>query len=125
MVVDPIADFLTRIRNAQRARKNSLTIPYSTIKHAIADVMKKNNFLEKVTKDTSGKFPILVLELPEKEINLSRVSHCGQRIYTKAKDIRKTVNGFGISIISTSQGVMTGYEARSKNIGGEFLCEIS
>lgn len=124
-MVDPIADFLTRIRNAQSARRTSLEIPYSKIKHEIANVMKKNNFLESVQKDSSGKFPVLKLTLVPRKITLKRISHCGQRTYTKSNDIRKVLNGFGIAVISTSQGVMTGYEARSKNIGGEYLCEIS
>ena len=124
-MVDPIADFLTRIRNAQMARKTSITLPYSAQKEAIAQVMKKNNFLLSVTKDTSGKFPQLVLALPAKKLTLSRVSKCGQRIYTGAEGIKKVCNGFGIAIVSTSQGMMTGYEARAKNIGGELICEIS
>jgi len=122
---DPIADFLTRIRNAQMARKSELTIPYSKVKHNIAEVMKKNNFIADVTKDESGKFPVLQVTLTEKKISLKRVSKPGQRIYTDAENIRRVLNGFGISILSTSQGIMTGYEARKKNIGGEVLCEIS
>jgi len=124
-MVDPIADFLTRIRNAQMAQKTSVEAPYSKLKHDIANVMLKNKFLEKVEKLTDGKFPILKVELPEKTLELSKISKCGQRIYIGAKDVRKTLSGFGISILSTSQGLMTGYEARKKNIGGEFLCEIS
>ncbi len=124
-MIDPIADFLTRIRNAQMARKSDVVLPYSKMKEEIAQVMKKNNFLVSVKKDTSGKFPTLLLELPQKKLSLSRVSRCGQRIYTKSEDIQKVCNGFGIAILSTSQGVMTGYEARSKNIGGELICEIS
>ena len=124
-MVDPIADFLTRIRNAQMAGKISLEVPYSKVKHQMADVMKKNKFLASVKKDTSGKFAVLVLELvPEKELTLKRISKCGQRIYTRSKNIRKVLNGLGFSIISTSQGIMTGYEARSKKVGGEVLCEI-
>ncbi len=124
-MVDPIADFLTRIRNAQMARKSDVVIPYSKLKEEIAQVMKKNEFLTSVEKDTSGKFPQLVLELPEKKLTLTRISKCGQRIYTKAEDIQKVCNGFGIAVISTSQGVMTGYEAYTKKIGGELICEIS
>lgn len=124
-MVDPIADFLTRIRNAQTARKNMVEAPYSQMKHNIAKVMHKNGFLENIEKDESGAFPILKLTLPSKKLTLTRVSHCGQRIYIGYQDIRKVLNGFGISIISTSQGVMTGYEARSKKIGGEYLCDIS
>ncbi|MCF7905930.1 30S ribosomal protein S8 [Candidatus Gracilibacteria bacterium] len=124
-MTDPIADFLARIRNAQMARKGTVRIPYSKAKEGIAQAMQKNNFLNKITVEKNEKFPILLLELPEKTLSLKRVSTCGQRIYTPAKEIRKVCNGFGISILSTSEGIMTGYEARTKNIGGEVLCEIS
>ena len=125
MTVDTIADFLTRIRNAQGARRDAVTTPYSKANHRIAEVMKKNELLADVSVDKSGKFPELVLTFNDKTLELKRVSKCGQRIYTKADDIRKVKNGFGIAVVSTSQGIMTGYEARSKNIGGELLCEIS
>ena len=125
-MTDPIADFLTQIRNAQMARKKVISIPYSKIKFDIAKTMEKNNFLKEVQKKKVGKFfEIEVSLLDEKKINLKRKSKPGQRSYTNSKNIRKVLNGLGISILSTSQGIMTGYEARSKNIGGELLCEIS
>jgi small subunit ribosomal protein S8 len=123
-MTDPVADFLTRIRNAQMARKKTVQAPFSALKYNIAKVMEKNGFLLSVQKDESGAFPVLVVEMPEKKISLTRVSRPGQRIYVHSEDIRKVRNGFGIAVISTSQGVMTGYEARSKNIGGELLCEV-
>jgi len=123
-MTDPIADFLTRIRNAQMARRRVVRLPFSKLKFAIAEVMVKNGFLAKAEKDLSGKFPVLSVELGDRNVQLSRVSKPGQRIYIKAEDIRKVLNGFGISIISTSLGVMTGYEARSKKVGGEFLCKV-
>lgn len=124
-MTDPIADLLTRIRNAQMAGNTSLEMPYSKEKEAITTVMKKNKFLAGVEKDESGKFPVLVLALVEKTLELKRVSRPGQRIFIKAENIRKILNGLGISVISTSKGVMTGYEARKLNIGGEFLCTVS
>jgi len=124
-MTDPIADFLTRIRNAQMARRDVVELPFSKLKFEIAKVMLKNEFLKDVKKDESGKFPVLRCELPERTITLKRVSRPGQRIYTESDKIRKILNGFGISIISTSKGVMTGYEARSLKIGGEVLCEVS
>lgn len=124
-MTDPIADFLTRIRNAQMASNATTEIPYSKLKEAIAKVMQKNDFLKSVKKDTSGTFPVLVLELPEKTLDLKRVSKPGQRIFTGSEDIRKVLNGLGIAIISTSKGVMTGYQARKLNVGGEFLCTVS
>jgi small subunit ribosomal protein S8 len=124
-MTDPIADFLTRIRNTQMARKSTLSLPYSKVKHEIAKVMKKNKFLVSCSKDESEKFPMLVLELPSEKLELKRVSRPGQRMYFGAQEIRKVNNGFGISIFSTSKGVVTGYEARSMNVGGECLCYIS
>ncbi len=124
-MTDPIADFLSQIRNAQMAKNPTVTIPYSKMKEAIAKVMVKNNFLEKAKKDTSDKFPVLILDLPEKQLTLKRVSKPGQRIHTSSDSIRKVLNGLGIAVISTSKGVMTGYEARALNIGGEFLCTVS
>lgn len=125
-MVDPIADFLTRIRNAQMAGQREVTIPYSVLKDQIAQVMHKNKFLDGVKTDESGKFKTLVLTLPaEKTISLKRVSKSGQRIYSGKDDLRKVLNGLGISIVSTSRGVMTGYEARNQGVGGEVLCEVS
>ena len=92
-MVDPIADFLTRIRNAQMARTSVIEIPYSKLKHEIAKVMLKNKFLEEVTKDESGKFPVLKLELPKKTLEQKRVSKCGQRINTKSDEfLTKFIN---------------------------------
>lgn len=117
-MTDPIADFLTRIRNAQLAKSLTVRIPYSKTKASIAKVMQKNNFLEKVEKDDSASFAELVLTLPAKKITLKRVSKPGQRIYVKSDEIRRVLNGLGIAVISTSRGIITGYEARSLNIGG-------
>ena len=124
-MVDPIADFLTRIRNAQMAGQATVTIPYSTLKEQIANVMQKNKFLDGVATDESGKFKVLVLTLPEKKLTLDRISKSGQRIYAGKDDLRKVLNGLGIAVVSTSRGVMTGYEARHQGVGGEVLCEIS
>ncbi len=124
-MTDPIADFLTRIRNAQMASNATVQIPHSNEKEAIANVMLKNKFLKSVSVDTSGKFKQLALELPERKLSLKRVSKPGQRIYSAAADIRKVENGFGIVVVSTSKGLMTGYEARQQEVGGELLCEIS
>ena len=124
-MVDPISDFLTRIRNAQMAGQTEVVIPYSTLKAQIAEVMKKNRFLGGVAIDESGKFKQLKLTLPEKTLTLTRVSKPGQRIYAGQGDLRKVLNGLGIAVVSTSRGVMTGYEARHQNVGGEVLCEIS
>jgi small subunit ribosomal protein S8 len=124
-MTDPIADYLTRIRNAQMAGQSEVSIPYSKVKESIAHTMQKNQFLQSVEVDRSGKFPVLKLGLVAKKLTLKRISKPGQRIYLHADQIRKVLNGFGIAVISTSQGIMTGYQARKLNIGGECLCEIS
>ncbi|HEY5714239.1 MAG TPA: 30S ribosomal protein S8 [Candidatus Gracilibacteria bacterium] len=124
-MTDPIADFLTRIRNAQMAGVKEVHVPYSTVKENIAKVLEKNGFLASVKKDDNGKFPELVVTRVDKEITLKRISKPGQRIYVKYDEVRKVLNGFGIAVISTSKGLMTGYEARAQKLGGEYVCEVS
>ncbi len=127
-MVDPIADFLTRIRNAQMANQSTVVIPYSKIKEEIAKVMMKNKFLDSIdVQAVEGKtsHKNLVLGLPGKSLTLKRVSKPGQRIYLGHDQIRKVLNGLGIAVVSTSKGVITGYEARALKVGGEVLCEIS
>ena len=127
MNTDPIADLLTRIRNARQARQVKTVIPHSKLKVAILDVMKKRNFIKsyKVTKN-SKSFNELEVEfnLDLKSLSLKRISKPGQRIYTKKGDIKPVLNGYGISIFSTPQGVMTGDEAVKAGVGGEYLCQI-
>lgn len=126
MNTDPIADLLTRMRNAVSARQQRTTVPYSKIKVAILEVMKKRKFVSdfKVIKD--NQFSEIEIEfMPELDkINLKRVSKPGQRIYVKKNDIRPVLHGYGISIFSTPSGVMTGDEANKAGVGGEYLCEI-
>jgi small subunit ribosomal protein S8 len=126
-MVDPIADFLTRIRNAQMAGQSEVQVPYSKLKEQMARVMMKNKFLASVeTQAVEGKvFKNLVLGLPEKTLTLKRVSKPGQRIYVGSQEVRRVLNGLGIAIVSTSKGVITGYEARVLGVGGELLCEVS
>jgi small subunit ribosomal protein S8 len=123
-MTDSIADFLTRIRNAQSAGNTEVQADYSKMKENIAKVMKKNNFIKTFEIDKSGKFAQIKVTLADKKINLKKVSKPGQRIYIASNDIRKVLNGLGIAIVSTSKGVITGYEARSLNVGGELICEI-
>ncbi len=124
-MTDPIADFLTRMRNAQMVNRAEISVPFSKLKLAIAETMKKNRFVADVSTDKSGKFPKLVVKFAEKKLSLKRVSKPGQRIYKSSESLRKVKNGFGCLIVSTPLGVMTGYEARAKNVGGEVLCEVS
>lgn len=129
-VTDSIADMLTRIRNANNTNKESVDIPASKLKVEIARVMKEEGYIKhyKVIKD--NKQGILKIYLKygskgEKIIsNLKRVSKPGCRVYVGKGEVPRVLSGFGISIISTSQGVMTGKKSKEMNVGGEVLCNI-
>jgi small subunit ribosomal protein S8 len=127
MNTDPIADLLTRIRNAIKARHSKAVAPYSKMKMAMLEVLKKHNFINsyKVIKNDKS-FDEIEIELkPElTELNLKRVSKPGQRIYIKKGDIKPVLDGYGIAIVSTPRGVMTGDEAIKSGTGGEYICRI-
>ena len=127
---DPIADMLTRIRNAQMVSKPSVSIPASKLKSAIAKVLKDEGYIEDfVVQENSGK-PVLEIGLkyyagrPVIE-SIDRVSRPGLRIYRGSQEIPKVMNGLGVAIVSTSQGVMTDRKARAAGIGGEVLCVVA
>lgn len=126
-MTDPIADLLTRIRNGLKARQPATTVPYSKLKESVLKIMKRRGFIRdmSVTRPAGKVAEIKVIFSDDaRNLNLKRISKSGQRIYMPAKELRSVHSGFGISIISTSQGIMTGSEARRKKIGGEVLCEI-
>lgn len=126
---DPIADMLTRIRNAQRADKAQVTMPSSTLKLAIAGVLQDEGYIESFEVAGDVK-PVLTIELkyyagrPVIE-RLDRVSKPGLRIYKGATEIPTVMNGLGVAILSTSKGVMTDRKARANGIGGELLCVVA
>ncbi|MCB1949709.1 30S ribosomal protein S8 [Nitrosomonas sp.] len=126
---DPIADMLTRIRNAQMARKKTVNIPYSRIKSDIASVLKDEGYISDYQKMKIEKHDHLEIALkyysgsPVIE-TVKRISKPGLRIYKSANEIPQVMSGLGIAVVSTSQGVMTGQKARSAGIGGEILCEV-
>lgn len=126
MTTDPIADLITRIRNAARARKTMVHVPYSKMKESICEVLKKYQYVEGITLNGEGIDKELVIELKadKKDIHLKRISKPGQRIYVHSKEIPKVLDGLGMAIVSTPKGVMSGREARKQNLGGEYLCEI-
>ncbi len=127
MNTDPIADYLTRIRNASRARHGVARVPYSRIKEDISKVLVERSFIEKYEVKKNGDFKELEVTLKEyvgEPLSIKRVSKPGQRIYVKTKDIKAVKNGLGIVVLSTPQGVMTGEQARKKKLGGEAICEI-
>jgi small subunit ribosomal protein S8 len=125
MHTDPIADLLTRIRNASKARHEKTTVPASRIKKEILRVLKQKNFIEDFKESGEGALKTITISLVSgKELSLDRVSKPGQRIYKKSTDLRPVLRGYGFSIISTSQGIMTGDEAKKKGMGGELICEV-
>lgn len=137
MTNDPISDMLTRIRNASAVRKPEVVMPYSKLKHKIADILSTEGYVGKVTKvepDTtkpgSSRFAELRIGLKYDEekqptiSSLKRVSKPGLRVYKGSDRLPVVLNHLGIAILSTSQGLMTNNEARKKGIGGEVLCEV-
>ena len=127
-MTDPIADMLTRIRNASLVHKKEVILPFSNIKMAVGDILVREGYLENIEK-TSGTKPELIFKLKyeagEPAVHeLKRISRPGHRRYVKKDEIAKVLNGFGLSIVSTPKGVMTGLEAYHAKIGGELLCEV-
>jgi len=129
-ITDPIADMLTRIRNAGKAKFNSVDIPGSNLKIEIAKVLKNEGFIRnyKFIKDNRQGMLRVYLKYGQGQqgaiIGLDRISKPSRRVYMKGKDIRPVLNGMGILILSTSRGVMADNEARKDNLGGEILCKV-
>jgi small subunit ribosomal protein S8 len=138
-MTDPIADMLTRIRNAQMVKKEFVIVPFSKIKWEIAKILKKEGFIQDFSKTKKGDFrkrfykskhfPQIKIELKYSQektaiSGLRRVSKPGRKIYAKKEQIPRVLRGLGIAIISTSRGLMTDKEARKKKLGGEVICEI-
>ena len=126
MYSDPIADLLTRIRNAYKARKDALTVPSSKAKLSILKVLKDRKFIADFETKMSGKFEEIEIRLNEdvRDITLKRVSKPGQRIYVIAGSLKKVNGGLGLAIISTPRGVMSNDEATKLKLGGELICEV-
>jgi small subunit ribosomal protein S8 len=127
--MDPITDFLNRIRNAQAVGHPTVSIPFSSLNYEIAKILEKKGFIGKVEKrrkKVKGLIEITLKYVEKKPAisGLKRVSKPGQRIYLPAKKIRRVKGGYGIAIISTSKGLMANGEARKKKLGGEIICEI-
>jgi len=126
-MVDPIADMLNRIRNAQMAGKPEVSIPFSNLKFNIAEIMEKNKFIDKAEKKGRKRSIDIILKYDNKMpaiSSLKKVSKPGQRIYLSFKEIKPVRDGYGIAIISTSKGLITDKEARKQKLGGEVLCEV-
>lgn len=129
MNTDPIADMLSRIRNSVLVGKSTVSMPHSKVKEQILDVLKRTGFISdyKVSKATVGQSIDVVLHSDTetaKITNLERVSRPGLRVYKPKRDIPLVMNGRGIVVVSTSQGIMAGHEAKKANIGGEIICKV-
>ncbi len=132
IVTDPIADYLTRIRNAQQAGHRVVEIPSSNEKKAITEILYESGYILKfMFDDEAGKNGIIKIALKYDPVSrkpvireLKRVSRPGLRQYRKVTDLPRVINGLGIAIISTSKGIMTDKKAREENVGGEVLCYI-
>jgi small subunit ribosomal protein S8 len=128
-MTDPIADMINRIKNAQAVSKETVKIPYSSLKYEIAKILKRENWINEIEKKNKIPKKIIEIQLKNDEgkpaiSGLKRVSSPGQRIYSSASRIKRVKDGTGMAIVSTPQGLMTDREARNKKSGGEILFEI-
>jgi small subunit ribosomal protein S8 len=129
-VTDPIADMLTRIRNASAARHKELTLPSSKVKREIARILQEEGFIDSWTTSTDGVRELLTMRLKYVEgrtpvvSGLKRISKPGLRVYARKTEIPRVLGGLGLTILSTSRGIMTGSQARKMNLGGEVLCYV-
>lgn len=130
VMTDPIADLLTRIRNANIVRHETVEVPSSNIKKAVANIMLQEGYIKDIEEYNDGSVPMLKLTMKygqskERVITgLKRISKPGLRVYCRTEEIPKVLNGLGIAIISTSKGIVTDKEARKLSVGGEVLCYI-
>ncbi len=129
-MTDPIGDMLTRIRNGIMARKEQIEVPASNLKERVAEILRDEGFIQSVARSNSETANVIVLGLRYGSDNQSaiqtirRVSRPGQRIYVGSDGIPKVRSGLGMSILSTSRGVLTDRQARKMGVGGELLCEV-
>jgi small subunit ribosomal protein S8 len=128
MMTDPIADMLTRLRNAAAVGKEDVVVPLSRVKFEIAKILEKEGFLDKVERGEAhhGQLKLKVKYGPEGAAirDVKRVSKPGRRVYAPKNGLPRVLNDFGIAVVSTSAGLMTNKEARKRGLGGEILCEV-
>ncbi len=128
-MTDPLGDMLTRIRNGQRAKKDSVLSPGSTLRARVLEVLQREGYIRGFSEDATGVHPQLRIELKYFEgepaiKHVARVSKPGRRVYSGSKELPVIRNGLGISIVSTPRGVLSDAEARAQNVGGEVLAEV-
>ncbi|MDD5103568.1 MAG: 30S ribosomal protein S8 [Candidatus Peribacteraceae bacterium] len=126
-VNDPIGDLLTRVRNAQAVGRTQCRAPWSTLKLQLCELLVREKLLQSVTVEgTAPKQELVITFLTDRPaLSLKRVSTPGRRVYRAVDELKSVENGFGIAVLTTSQGIITDREARLKKIGGELLCTIS
>ena len=129
MNIDPVGDMITRIRNAQLRALNNVTIPSSKFRARILEVLKQEGYIANYKISSDNKKESLLVDLKYSDglpviKEIKRVSKPGRRIYAKAESIAKIQNGLGLAIVSTSMGIMSDNDARTKNIGGEIICRV-
>ena len=130
VMTDPIADLLTRVRNANSVRHEVVEVPSSSVKKAIVNILLQEGYLKVVEEYNDGVVPMMRLTLKygannERVITgLKRISKPGLRVYCKKDEVPRVLNGLGISIISTSKGILTDKQARKENVGGEVICYV-
>lgn len=130
MVTDAIGDLLVRLKNSAQRRHETVSIPASKLKHAILEILRKEGYVDAVENGVQDGRPVLTVRLRYIDngqpmiTGLARVSKPGRRVYVGSKEITKVRNGIGMSILSTSKGVMTDQESRRNKLGGEVLCSV-
>ena len=128
-MTDPLGDMLTRIRNGQRAKKDSVLSPASKLRARVLEVLQREGYIRGFSEDATGQHPALRIELKYFEgepaiKHVARVSKPGRRVYSGSKELPVVRNGLGITIVSTPRGVLSDAEARAENVGGEVLAEV-
>ena len=126
MTIDPIADMLTRMRNALLAKHKNVSVPNSKIKLAIADLLQKEGYIASYKVEGENGKTSIVIDFKEEKViqGLKRISKPGLRIYASVEDLPKVINGLGIAIVSTNKGIITDREARKLGVGGEVLAYV-
>jgi small subunit ribosomal protein S8 len=130
VMTDPIADLLTRVRNANAVRHEVVEVPSSTIKKELANILLQEGYIKEINEYNDGVVPMLRLSLKygankERVITgIKRISKPGLRVYCKKDEVPKVLNGLGIAVVSTSNGIMVDREARKKSLGGEVICYV-
>ena len=125
-VNDPIGDLLTRIRNAQAARKKNTSAPHSRMKKELCELLLREGMLQKVeVLGEKPKLNLLLTFVPGKVLMLTRMSKPGRRLYSPAADLKPVLRGYGIAVLTTSEGLLTDKEARKRKLGGEVLCTVA